>query len=246
MAAQASLFLILFLMAKAVDPESPERWVVWNVGQGQWVTRVEDGVCRHFDMGGERAPWSEVMALCRARRNFVFLSHWDWDHISFVSKARYFLPNLCREELPAGAPAVNKRRMVERVVACGRDARPSWQIWRPEAPTSRERPRTSNEESSIVAWKGMLLPGDSTKFMEKVWIYKMNLRDVEYLAVGHHGSRTSTSAELLAKLPRLKLAVASARWRRYGHPHRDTRAVLERFRVPLLSTEDWGTIHIWQ
>jgi competence protein ComEC len=47
-------------------------------------------------------------------------------------------------------------------------------------------------------------------------------------------------------MPGLRVAVASARERRYGHPHQETELILRKFRVPLLRTEDWGNIHFWQ
>lgn len=72
-----------------------------------------------------------------------------------------------------------------------------------------------------------------------------DLKSVRVLALGHHGSRTSTSKDLLKELPNLKLAIASARKRRYGHPHRETVEALGKFKVPILSTEDWGNIVIW-
>ncbi len=242
MAAQACVFLIVLLLPKLLEPELPARWIFWNVGQGLWVTRVETGRCRHFDMGGERAPWSDVMRECRARRNSVLLSHWDSDHIGFVGRARYFLPNLCREDLPGGEPQARKRAMVTRVNAC--ESAPPFAVWRPENFPSAQR--ASNDLSAVVAWQGVLLPGDSSKKMEKIWRWQVGgLKEVRLLALGHHGSRTSTSKELLKELPVLKLAIASARKRRYGHPHRETMEVLERFRVPVLSTEDWGNIVIW-
>lgn len=238
MAARASLFLILIFMAKATEVEWPARWIVWNVGQGQWVTRVEDGVCWHFDMGGERAPWSQLMALCRSRQNLVQLSHWDSDHINFIGKVGYFLPHVCHFRLPGGKPSAKKLKMVKRVRGC--ETHEPFSLWRPDRAT------TSNEASSVVSWRQMLMPGDSTKGMEKTWVWNLSdLKEIKFLALGHHGSRTATSNLLLDHLPNLKLAIASARRKRYGHPHIETKRILQKFKVPTLSTEDWGHIHIW-
>lgn len=251
MAARACVFIIVLLLAKLVEPETPARWVIWNVGQGLWITRIENGDCRHFDMGGEWAPWAEVMALCRTRKNRVWLSHWDSDHIAFVGRARYFLPNLCREELPTGQPSWRKRAMVERLPTCAPTQTPSpgqgYITWRPDkSPTLQTSTLKSNDASSVAAWRGLLIPGDSSKKMEKIWIRELDgMAEVRFLALGHHGSRTSTSRDLLASLPGLRMAIASARKRRYGHPHRETVELLQRFKVPVLGTEDWGNIVIW-
>lgn len=249
MAARAGVFLIVLLLAKAVEPETRPHWVVWNVGQGLMVTRIENGECRHFDMGGERAPWARVMASCRTRRNFVWLSHWDSDHIGFVGRARYFLPNICREELPAGTTKPKKRAMVERVPVCKEPLPSFFAAWRPDlspALSLKKSTLASNDNSSVVLGREMLLPGDSSRKMEKIWLRELRgLENVRFLALGHHGSRTSTSPNLLKALPQLRLALASARRRRYGHPHPETVELLRQFKVPVLSTEDWGNIVIW-
>lgn len=242
MAARACVFLIVLLLAKTLAPENRARWIVWNVGQGQWATVILDGECRHYDMGGERAPWSRIMNACRNFQNSVHLSHWDSDHINFTSRANYFLPNLCRSRLPGGNPSEHKRRMVGRVPECGTYRPPEFQEWRPE---SGHR-RASNDESAIALDHQALLPGDSPKNMEQRWASELKkIQTAKFLVLGHHGSRTSTSPLLLNRLPQLKLAIASARKRRYGHPHRETIDLLRSRRIPLLTTEEWGTIQIW-
>jgi beta-lactamase superfamily II metal-dependent hydrolase len=40
----------------------------------------------------------------------------------------------------------------------------------------------------------------------------------------------------------LKIAISSARKAKYGHPHIETIWLLKKRGVPLLRTEDWGTI----
>ena len=72
-----------------------------------------------------------------------------------------------------------------------------------------------------------------------------NLTEAQYLLLGHHGSRTSTSEQLLVGLPHLKLAIASSRHRRFGHPHLETQLRLKSHHVPLITTEDWVNIHLW-
>lgn len=237
MASRAGVFLILLLMAKPVEPEAAKHFIVWNVGQGLWTTLV-DGACWHFDMGGEFAPWPKIMALCRPKKNYVHLSHWDSDHINFVGRAKYWLPNICRAELPAGTPKAKKLAMVKRLKECGFEM--PFAQWRPEGA------RTSNDASSVIAWNGVLVPGDSSKSAEELWVEELpEILRTHLLLLGHHGSRTSTSARLLNRLPQLRMSVASARNKRYGHPHAETENMLKRFETPILRTEDWGNIYFW-
>lgn len=239
MASRAGIFLLLMLLAKPLAREAPTHWVVWNVGQGLWTTLVNGEGCWHFDMGGERAPWMPVMKLCREQRNFLHLSHWDSDHINFSGRASYFLPNLCRVNWPAGAPSDRKVKMVKRIAEC-LPMKSSLVEWTPASFGS------SNDSSSVIRVDGIVVPGDSSKAAEKQWAFSLpGISRTKVLLLGHHGSRTSTSSLLLSRMPRLQMAIASARRRRYGHPHEEVQLLLRAFKVPLLNTEDWGHIHIW-
>lgn len=236
MAARFCVFLSALLFSLKIAPEFFPRLIVWNVGQGLWLTLSDSSGCWHFDMGGEKAPIDAVARLCRTRPNFVTLSHWDSDHISMISSARQALPRLCRMNTPLGRPSPPKQAMVERVPLCPKA--PPYPFW-------EEVRASSNGMSRVVSWRGILMPGDSSSAEEKIWIE--NLRGVEsarVLILGHHGSQSSTSKELLNRAGNLKLAIASARKRRFGHPHRRVKESLMDFRVPLLTTEEWGHIVI--
>lgn len=237
MATRACVFLVVLLLSPSIAPEAPKRLIVWNVGQGLWTTGVDDH-CWHFDMGGERAPWGQIMDLCRRRRNLVHLSHWDSDHINFLGRANFWLPNLCRMGRPLGTASTKKITMVERVRACPHS--PPLARWQPL------NPKSSNEASAVIAWHGVVNPGDSSQAAEAYWAHQLpGIRHTRVLLLGHHGSRTSTSRELLRQMPLLRMSVASARRRRYGHPHSQVEQLLRLHRVPLLLTEDWGHLHFW-
>ena len=215
----------------------PPELIIWNVGQGQWVTIIENQVCWHLDMGGEFAPWSEIRKRCRRIENRISLSHWDMDHIVFANGSRNQLPNLCLINAPVGRASPRKEAMILSLPKCGVSS--PFEQW--SDPTGR----TANDKSWVVQWKGVLAPGDSTRTEEKKWLHHMpHLADARFFILGHHGSRTSTSPSLVNALSNLKFAVSSARFRRYGHPHQEVVRELSRARVPLLRTEEWGTIHV--
>lgn len=65
---------------------------------------------------------------------------------------------------------------------------------------------------------------------------------VDYLKLGHHGSKTATGDELLTKThPDLGLISAGIN-NRYGHPNKETLERLEKHHVKYLNTADYGMI----
>jgi competence protein ComEC len=66
----------------------------------------------------------------------------------------------------------------------------------------------------------------------------------DLLKVGHHGSRTSTGAPLLAEVaPALAVISAGAR-NRFGHPHPSTLATLDAAGIPTARTDRMGELRI--
>lgn len=237
MAARFCLCVSLILSARAISPDWLPSLTVWNVGQGQWVTLSDDSGCWHFDTGGEFAPWPAIMALCRRRANFVWLSHWDWDHLSFAGGARRNLPDICFLGKPLGPANAKKLRALYEAKDCS--AKIGFESW-----AGYDRGE-ANERSRVALVREVLIPGDSTRTQEKRWVRELaGVERARILILGHHGSRTSTSKILAANIPRVRMAIASARFRRYGHPHREVEKRMKEKQIPVLRTEDWGTIRI--
>ncbi len=233
-----AVFLIISLVPQSVMKDWAKMLVVWNVGQGQWLTYIDRNSCDHFDMGGERAPISLVIDFCQRSRNRVWLSHGDWDHISFLTKSQ--LPDLC---LASRRPFVKSRQkisLLNRLRTCGQ-ANPSWlsTVWEP-IPAGK----STNDSSLVFKIGETLIPGDSTKAQEKYWGRSTELARAKTLVLGHHGSRTSTGKFLLSRLPQLRQSIASSRRSRYGHPHYEVVKRLFDAKVPLVTTEDWGTLRL--
>ncbi len=237
MASRACVFLLIFLLGTSLSREYFSELIVWNVGQGQWATVVTEEGCWHFDVGGEFAPWTAIMAECRARRNFVSLSHWDWDHVNFVGRARNYLPNICLLLGPQGRSSERKEKLLAGMNDCA--------LRRPFYYWNGAVGKNANASSRVVSWRRILFPGDSSRDQERTWVERLpDVAAARILVLGHHGSATSTGLDLLRKAQRLRFAIASARFKRYGHPHARVRADLWKRGIPLLRTEDWGTIRV--
>ena len=82
-----------------------------------------------------------------------------------------------------------------------------------------------NDNSSVIYTElgktKLLLMGDAGIEVEQNLLEKYNLNDIDILKVGHHGSRTSSSKELIDSI-NLKYGVISVgKNNRYGHPNKE-------------------------
>ena len=232
----------LFLCpSQALHPQEWSYFILWNVGQGQWATLSTPSKCMHFDMGGERVQWPPIQRECQRKSNYLLLSHGDWDHISFIGSARYRLKRLCLYN----QPHLTRRQKIflKKVPRCRKlgGSPPVEKVFFHYHPPPQKK---SNDNSDIFGLHNILIPGDSTAQMERIWLYKLRHSLYRTLILGHHGSQTSTSVDLLEVLPHLKQALTSSRKSKYGHPHSTIQNRLSQYGIPLLTTESWGTIRL--
>ncbi len=103
-----------------------------------------------------------------------------------------------------------------------------------------------NANSMVIDIKtnksNLLFMGDATKQSEKYFLNKSNeIGKVDVLQVGHHGSSTSTSDEMLNSI-NIKNALISSRKKVYGHPSEDTLNILKKHNINIWITEKSGRI----
>ena len=240
------LFLLVFLFPlHHFSQNKLAQLIVWSVGQGQMITYSDIKSCIHFDMGGEKFPGKKLFKECGRKANKVFFSHWDWDHINFSRKAWKRLSHFCRIGWPGGTGSKKKKKFLSIIPECAKNENKVFkEIVFPYRLNKKKQATQANKSSRVVVIKNrILIPGDSPGSSEQIW--KKYITDpISILIVGHHGSRYSTTEELLKQLPHLKFAIASARRKRYNHPHPFVKKRLARRGVPLLSTEEFYHIRI--
>jgi competence protein ComEC len=105
---------------------------------------------------------------------------------------------------------------------------------------------TINNQSVVAVFdrdgRRALLTGDAGAPTERDLADGGRLRRADLLKVGHHGSRTSTTPQLLAAVrPRLAL-LSCGRENRFGHPALMTLETLAAFRVPTFRTDRLGDV----
>ncbi len=106
-----------------------------------------------------------------------------------------------------------------------------------DAPVNETSLVTELESSGILA----LFTGDSGFEAENEFI--KNVRDVNVLKVGHHGSRFSTGRDLLETI-RPEISVITVGKNNYGHPTEDVLTRLKSVQSKVFRTDTNGTIEI--
>ena len=105
-----------------------------------------------------------------------------------------------------------------------------------------------NDSSSILLMyyknKKILLTGDASKKSEEYILNKYNIGKIDVLKIGHHGSKTSTSDELLEELRPSLAIISCGKNNRFNHPHKETIDKLKEYRIKYLKTDISGTIRI--
>lgn len=263
------IFIVLFSAIPLNQGISQNSLTVWNIGQGQWVTLSTPALCMHFDMGGEFFPLKKVETLCQHKINIINLSHWDLDHINGLKKItsrKAWLSRFCLNTQPVYEVNPKKSSLYFKLPRCTEKVQqlrywgvlPKLYQWSPankqtsnsplskkqlsKKERSKKRTTSSNDLSNIFLVSHTLIPGDSPhRTINQHW--SSQATQIKRLILSHHGSRTGTSEAMLKNFPYLKQAVASSRWKKYRHPHPEVVYALEKQKVPLLKTEDWGNLH---
>ena len=89
----------------------------------------------------------------------------------------------------------------------------------------------------------LLITGDMNMAAERQLIAEHDLPDIEALVVGHHGSKSSTSEELLEAVTP-EVGIISVGDNSYGHPTEDALRRLVLADVDICRTDKQGTVHL--
>lgn len=207
---------------------------VLDVGQGQSVILSSQGdfaltdcgsLNRWKDAGGIAAEALQS-AGCRQLR-YLLLTHYDYDHVSGVQG---LWERVGAETLlcpPDGGDTDAQAAILAAAEAHGTEVRfitEETTLPLGEATLTVYPPLgddSSNERGLVYLVSAgdydLLITGDIDAEMEQRLIERYDLPDIEALVVGHHGSKYSTSSELLDAL-RPETAFISVGSNSYGHP----------------------------
>jgi competence protein ComEC len=258
--------LLAFAPPGVVGP-APPRVVVFDVGQGDAILVEGREAAVLVDAGvalpdgpdrGREVVLPALRALGVVRLDVVVVTHADLDHRGGVPAVLSGLP-VDRLWVSPGAESdpryaavlevARRRGVVIEARGAGAAAEAIGDLWlRPLWPPLRKTGGSGNDRSLVlqveVGGRRVLLPGDLEADGERALLSTASDLGSDVLLLGHHGSRTSSSAAFLdAVSPRVALVSAPCLGR-FLMPHPEVEARLGQRGVPVYWTGRDGALRV--
>lgn len=236
----ACLGLVTALTLSWVEPMlNDHRVTAVDVGQGQCVILQHRGKTFVVDCGGDYADSAAdacaqtLLSMGVQRIDGLILTHYDADHaggaaylLHRIRASALYLPYVPDEmsAVPKIQDAAGEAQIfwVNRDLILESDGM-KLTLFAPETGTS------GNESSIAVLFQtekcDTLITGDMSELGERILLKRAQIPELELLIVGHHGSKSSTSEELLAATSPEIAIISVGENNRYNHPNQE---VLER------------------
>ena len=232
---------------------------VLDVGQGQCVLLASGGDFTLVDCGsgnswygpGEIASQHLRAMGCRKLDRLV-LTHYDSDHISGVRSllARMdvdtlLVPELADDGLGGEILELAREHGVTVETVESRTELPMGKAVLTVLPPVGEGEDNERGLSVLASAEDadILITGDMDAATERKFLEAYDLPDIEVLVAGHHGSKYSTSNDLLDALTP-ETACISVGSNSYGHPADETMRRLAEHGCAIYRTDMQGTIHL--
>lgn len=250
------LSLVIAVGASYIEPRLDDyRVTVLDVGQGQCILLQSNGKYYLVDCGGDDAKTvaDEAAELLLSqgvtRLDGVILTHYDEDHTggviylsSRIDVNRFYLPDISdegtiRESLSA--------RYDDRICWISKNT----EIVQEELKITifpADITAKGNERCQCILFQrencDILITGDRSATGERALLKQTTLPQLELLVVGHHGSASSTSFELLEATKPQMAVICVGKNNNHGHPTQEVLVKLKLFHTEIYRTDIHGTI----
>lgn len=249
-----SVGLIGAVACSWIEPKMDDfRITAVDVGQGQCIILQADDRYYMVDCGGDSGDQAANRAIGLLLSQGVFrldgliITHYDADHaagapqlLSVIPTDKLYLPNMDEEhEIRKNLTQWHSEKIhwVEDTVVLedeGIRIIPSFKT------------QDSNESSLCILFQqencDILITGDRSEEGERYLMESTDLPDLEILVAGHHGSKASTSWELLDSTRPEIVIISVGEDNSYGHPSWETLERLQIFGCDVYRTDTMGTI----
>lgn len=247
--------LILAIGLSWIEPGYQNyRVTVFDVGQGQSILFECDNKRYLVDCGGDSnrtaAETVSHSLLSRGitRLDGIFVTHFDDDHaggvpllLTSIDTDVLYLPQVedngtVRSDLEKGDQKIH---WIDRYAELELGSMKFTMI-------PGEHETNDNERSMCILFQtgncDILITGDRSGVGEKALLEDIHLPKLELLVVGHHGSKSATSMELLHATTPKTAVISVGKDNYYGHPTEDVLYRLRLFSCSIWRTDLDGTV----
>ena len=229
-----------------------------DVGQGDAILiRSPQGQNILIDGGPDNQLLSslgQVLPWWERQIDYVIVSHYHDDHFTGLIEL------------------LNKYKIKNVLVTAHQPDDFLYQVWTGKLLAKNIKPTVVKAGDSFVAsdglsWQVILADSEHEDYNENSLVIKLSYKDndfllmgdlgiegeerilasgldinTDYLKVGHHGSKYSSSAEFLKAVSPEVCIIQSGKDNKFGHPHLETLERLESVGCQIINTQDLGTI----
>ncbi len=230
---------------------------VLDVGQGLSVLVESQGHYMLYD-GGDRTKSSYVVSYLQGQGisslDYVIASHYDSDHLNGVVGALNVFPagQVFSPDYTADTRVYNSfqsilksKKLKKNQPAVGNQYHLGDATFQILSPSGTDYSDVNNYSIAIRIQDGdtsFLITGDAEAESESE-ICRTGLElDSDVYVMGHHGSDSSTTWELLQKVNPEYAILSCGAGNSYGHPHAESMEKLQTMDIQLLRTDKQGTI----
>lgn len=232
-----------------------------DVGQGDAIfIRAENGNQILLDGGPNKAvlrQLSKVMPFYDRSIDMVVSSHPHSDHLAGLAEVlkRYDVSSVVESGTNLNTPEYQEWKTLladkniphfygKRGMRINLDKNLYLKILLPIVDAQNLEPHTGMLVAKLVYGNtSYLLTGDMEKTLENylVGLEGAHLK-ADVLKIGHHGSSKSTSESLLGFSSPQYAIISAGEGNSYGHPHKETLEILNRFGIKIFRTDENGMI----
>lgn len=245
--------ICLALTASWVEPLCDDvRMTVLDVGQGQCILLQSEGKTYLVDCGGDSdtdaadTAAEKLLSMGISHLDGLILTHYDRDHaggaaylLTRIEADTIFLPDCVDADGYSEALRSHANAVIIDEHTVIRFGSVSITL------ITTDYGISSNESGLCVLFQredcDILITGDRNAHGERDLLRQIDLPDLEVLIVGHHGSKTSTCAELL-EAGRPDIAIISVGDNSYGHPTQEVLDRLIEYGCEIYRTDQNGTV----